>query len=62
MLSGRWSARIGARSGRTSPDLRVRMAIHHGQAEVRGGDFFGPTLNRGVRLLATGHGGQVIVC
>jgi len=41
--------------------LRVRMAIHAGSAEVRDGDFFGPTLNRVARLMATGHGGQVLV-
>jgi predicted ATPase/class 3 adenylate cyclase len=41
--------------------LRVRMAIHAGSAEVRDGDFFGPTLNRLARLMAIGHGGQVLV-
>jgi predicted ATPase/class 3 adenylate cyclase len=41
--------------------LRVRMAIHSGSAEIRGGDFFGPTLNRVARLMAIGHGGQVLV-
>ena len=41
--------------------LRVRMAIHSGSAEVRDGDFFGPALNRVARLLAIGHGDQVLV-
>ena len=41
--------------------LRVRMAIHSGTADVRDGDFFGPALNRVARLLAIGHGGQVLV-
>jgi predicted ATPase len=41
--------------------LRVRMAIHSGSAEVRDGDFFGPALNRAARLLAIGHGDQVLV-
>lgn len=41
--------------------LRVRMAIHAGGAESREGDFHGPTLNRVARLLAIGHGGQVLV-
>ena len=41
--------------------LRVRMAIHSGSADVRDGDFFGPALNRVARLLAIGHGGQVLV-
>src|SRR5688500_1336435 len=35
--------------GRTGP-LRVRVAIHTGDASVRGGDYFGPTLNRVARL------------
>jgi hypothetical protein len=37
------------------------MAIHAGHAEERAGDYFGPPLNRVARLLATGHGGQVLV-
>ena len=41
--------------------LRVRMALHTGSAEYRDGDYFGPTLNRVARLLATGHGGQVLL-
>ena len=41
--------------------LRVRMAVHSGSAESRDGDFFGPTLNRVARLLAIGHGDQVLV-
>jgi len=42
-------------------DLRVRMALHMGTADERDGDYFGPTLNRVARLLAIGHGGQVLV-
>lgn len=41
--------------------LRVRMAVHAGEAEQRDGDYFGPALNRTARLLAAGHGGQVLV-
>jgi predicted ATPase/class 3 adenylate cyclase len=41
--------------------MSVRMAIHVGDAEERGGDYFGPTLNRVARLLDVGHGGQVLV-
>ena len=40
---------------------RVRMALHTGAAEHRDGDYFGPPLNRVARLLATGHGGQVLL-
>lgn len=42
-------------------DLRVRMALHTGNAYQRDGDYFGPALNRVARLLAIGHGGQVLV-
>jgi predicted ATPase/class 3 adenylate cyclase/Tfp pilus assembly protein PilF len=41
--------------------LKVRMALHTGEAEARGGDYFGPPLNRCARLLAAGHGGQVLL-
>jgi len=41
--------------------LRVRMAIHSGSAESRDGDFFGPALNRDARILAIGHGGQILL-
>ncbi|HEU0115263.1 MAG TPA: adenylate/guanylate cyclase domain-containing protein, partial [Thermomicrobiales bacterium] len=41
--------------------LRVRMAIHAGEAEARDGDFFGPPLNRAARLLAVAHGQQALV-
>jgi predicted ATPase/class 3 adenylate cyclase len=46
--------------GATGP-LRVRMAIHSGAAEARDGDFFGPALNRDARILAIGHGGQILL-
>ncbi len=41
--------------------LRVRMALNTGNADERGGDYFGPALNCVARLLAVGHGGQVLV-
>jgi predicted ATPase/class 3 adenylate cyclase len=41
--------------------LRVRMAIHTGAAEQRDGDYYGQPLNRVARLLAAGHGGQILV-
>jgi len=45
----------------TPEPLRVRMAIHSGEAEARGGDYFGMALNRVARILAAGHGGQVLL-
>src|SRR5581483_7201769 len=41
--------------------LRVRMALDAGAAEIHAGDYFGPALNRAARLLAAGHGGQVLL-
>jgi predicted ATPase/class 3 adenylate cyclase len=41
--------------------LRVRMALHTGIAQSRDDDYFGPTLNRVARILATGYGGQVLL-
>jgi len=41
--------------------LRVRMALHSGEAEQREGDYFGRTLNRVARVLAAGHGGQTLL-
>jgi predicted ATPase/class 3 adenylate cyclase len=41
--------------------LTVRIGVHSGQAEERGGDFFGPTVNRTARIMAAGHGGQILL-
>jgi predicted ATPase/class 3 adenylate cyclase len=41
--------------------LRVRIALDTGSAEHRNGDYFGLPLNRANRLIAAGHGGQVLL-
>lgn len=41
--------------------LPVRMGVHTGEAEPRGEDYFGPALNRAARVMAAGHGGQILV-
>ncbi len=41
--------------------LHVRAAIHIGTADERGGDYFGPAVNRVARLLAIAYGGQVLL-
>src|SRR5262249_26209198 len=41
--------------------LRVRMALHTGTAELRAGEYAGFALSRVARILAAGHGGQVLL-
>ncbi len=41
--------------------LGVRMALHTGVVEERGGDYFGLPLSRVARLLSAGHGGQILL-
>ena len=41
--------------------LKVRMGLHTGDSEARGGDYFGPTLNRAARVMDIAHGGQVLL-
>jgi predicted ATPase/class 3 adenylate cyclase/DNA-binding CsgD family transcriptional regulator len=43
-------------------DLRVRIALHTGEAQVRSeGSYLGHALNRCARIRATAHGGQVLL-
>ncbi|MGH3158993.1 MAG: ATP-binding protein, partial [Streptosporangiaceae bacterium] len=54
-----------ALSGETWPGgaaLRVRMAVHTGEAQLRDeGNYFGDSVMRCARLRGIGHGGQVLV-
>ena len=59
-------AALGAQRSLSNQDwgstaVRVRMAVHTGEAEERDGDYFGPALNRAARLMGIGHGGQVLL-
>ena len=42
-------------------ELRVRMGLHTGEAELRDGDYYGPSVNRAARLMASAHGGQILI-
>ena len=42
-------------------ELPVRMGISTGEAELRDGDYFGAVLNRAARVMAAGHGGQILL-
>jgi predicted ATPase/class 3 adenylate cyclase len=41
--------------------LAVRMGIHSGKTQERGGDYYGSATNRAARLMGVGHGGQIVV-
>src|SRR5262245_19564858 len=57
------AAQRGLRAAPTTAigPVGVRTAIHTGTAEVQDGDYVGACLNRISRLLATGHGGQILL-
>jgi predicted ATPase len=42
-------------------ELPVRMGLATGEAELREADYFGAVLNRAARVMAAGHGGQVLL-
>jgi predicted ATPase/class 3 adenylate cyclase len=60
------SASLAAQRGLAGQDwpgnvsLRVRMGVHTGEAEERGGDYFGAEVSRAARLMAIAHGGQIV--
>jgi predicted ATPase/class 3 adenylate cyclase len=41
--------------------LRVRIALHSGEADLRDGDYYGNTVNRCARLRSAAHGGQILI-
>jgi predicted ATPase len=43
------------------PGIAVRMGVNTGEVQERDGDYFGPAVNRAARLMAAGHGGQVLL-
>ncbi|HLZ61381.1 MAG TPA: tetratricopeptide repeat protein [Ktedonosporobacter sp.] len=53
LVEEQWPEEIGP--------LQVRMALHTGEVERRGNDYFGQSLNRVARILAAGHGGQILL-
>src|SRR5271168_3883332 len=55
------SAVDAAVAGQRGLELPVRMGIATGEAELRDGDYFGAVLNRAARVMAAGHGGQILV-
>jgi predicted ATPase len=45
----------------TPRPIRVRIAVHTGEAELRDGDYYGSAVNRCARLRGIGHGGQILL-
>ena len=43
------------------PDFAVRVGVHTGEAQLRDGDYFGPTVNRAARVMGTADGGEVVL-
>ncbi len=41
--------------------LRVRLALHSGEADLRAGDYYGAAVNRCARLRDSAHGGQTLL-
>src|SRR5215472_9092104 len=44
-----------------TPTLRVRIALHTGETDVRQGDYYGNAVNRCARLRLIAYGGQVLI-
>jgi predicted ATPase len=55
------SALDAAVAAQRALELPVRMGMATGEAEVRDGDYFGAVLNRAARVMAAGHGGQILL-
>ena len=45
----------------TATPIRVRMALHTGNAQPKNGDYIGQVLTRCARLRAAAHGGQILL-
>ena len=60
-LARRRSAVDAAVAAQRALELPVRMGLATGEAELREGDYFGAVLNRAARVMAAGHGGQILL-
>jgi predicted ATPase len=52
MLASRW---VGVEP------LRIRVGVHCGVAQPRAGDYFGPAMNLGARVMSAAAGGQILL-
>lgn len=60
-VSAALDAQARLQSAKLTPELKVRMGLHCGQAVFRAGDYFGTDVNRAARLMGLAHGGQVLL-
>jgi predicted ATPase/class 3 adenylate cyclase len=56
-----WDAFAQLEDSQSPIELRVRMALHTGTAELHAGEYAGFALSRVARILTAGHGGQVLL-
>lgn len=54
-------AGLGAEQWPEAVPLAVRMGLYTGEASERDGVYAGPVPNRAARIMAAGHGGQILV-
>ena len=52
---------MGQRQWPGDLELSVRVALHAGEAQLREGDYFGPSVNRAARLRSLARGGQTLL-
>ena len=48
-------------TGRNAVQLQIRIGLHIGECDERGGGYFGPAVNVAARLASVGHGGQILL-
>ena len=52
---------LAGHSWPANESVKVRMAVHAGEALAEGGGYVGMEVHRGARIMAAGHGGQVLL-
>ncbi len=48
-------------SGLSAEPLLIRVGLHRGVVERRDGEHYGPPMHRAARVMAAGHGGQILI-
>jgi predicted ATPase/class 3 adenylate cyclase len=52
---------LGAEEWGETGELAARVGLHTGEAELRDGDYYGPSVNRAARIMDAGHPGQILL-